>query len=119
MWRDEAYLLDMLLAAREIRQFVEGETKEHFSGNRMLQLALMRLIQTIGEAARRVSPEFQDNHLEIPWREIIGMRHRLVHEYFRIVPEKVWEIARKEIPALIPLIEPLVPPDEPEADGDN
>ncbi len=77
MWRDDAYLLDMLLAAR------------------------------------KVSLRCQQAHPEIPWQGIIGMRHRLVHEYFRIIPEKVWDVVEKDIPELIRLIEPIVPPDEP------
>ncbi len=72
----------------------------------------MRQIQIIGEAARKVSPIYQQEHLEIPWQEIIGMRNRLVHEYFHIIPERVWDVVDKDIPELIRLIEPLVPPDE-------
>lgn len=72
----------------------------------------MRRAQIIGEAARKVSPEFRGAHPEIPWDAIIGFRHRLVHEYFRIIPEKVWEVVEGGIPELIQLLEPLVPPDE-------
>jgi len=116
MWRDDACLLDMLLAAREARQFAEGVTLERFNSDRMLQHAIMRLVQIIGEAARKISPEFKQAHPEIPWPEIVGMRHRLVHEYFRIIPDKVWDVVEKDLPMLIPLIEPLVPPDEPVED---
>ncbi len=112
MWRDDAYLLDMLLAARKVRDFTQAVSGEQFETQEVLQHATMRLIQIIGEAARKISPEFQGAHQEIPWRGIIGMRHRLVHEYFRIIPEKVWEVIERDIPALIPLLEPLVPSDE-------
>jgi uncharacterized protein with HEPN domain len=78
-----------------------------------MQQGIMHLIQIIGEAARCISPEFRQAHHEIPWEGIIGMRHRLVHVYFRIIPEKVWEVVEKDIPALIPLLEPLVPPEGP------
>jgi len=71
------------------------------------------LIQIVGEAARKVSPEFKQAHPEIPWQGIIGMRNRLVHDYFRIESSRVWEVIEKDLPALIPLIEPLIPPDEP------
>ena len=110
MWRDEAYLLDMLLAAREIRDHAAGVTWQRFSEDRILQNALMHLVQIIGEAARKVSPEFRENHPEIPWTEVIGMRHRLVHEYFRIIPEKVWDVVQQDIAPLIEALEPLVPP---------
>lgn len=113
MWRDDAYLLDMLLAARELVHFIEGVSFEEFDTNRLLQHAAVRLIQVVGEAARSISTEFKQAHPEIPWAGIIGMRHRLVHEYFRVAPDKVWEVVQKDIPPLIKMIEPLVPPDQP------
>ncbi len=106
-------MLDMLLAAKDICDFTEGVSQENFDDDKVLQHALMRLIQIVGEAARKVSPEFKEDHREIPWHEIVGMRHRLVHEYFRMIPEKVWDVVKKDIPELVRLIEPLVPPDEP------
>ena len=112
MWRDEAYLLDMLLAARKIMLFTQAFDSERFSADEVMQQAVMRLIQIIGEAARKISEEFKAEHPEIPWTGIIGMRHRLIHEYFRIIPEKVWQVVEKDIPALITLIEPLVPTDQ-------
>lgn len=84
-----------------------------FNADELRQHAVMRLIQIIGEAARKVSDEYQEEHPEIPWRLVIGMRNRLVHEYFRIIPEKVWEVVEKDIPGLISHLEPLVPPVEP------
>jgi uncharacterized protein with HEPN domain len=113
MWRDDAYLLDMLLATRKVQQFTQGVAWDQFQGDDLLQNAVMRLIQIVGEAARKVSPEFKQAHPEIPWQGIIGMRNRLVHDYFRIESSRVWEVIEKDLPALIPLIEPLVPPDEP------
>ena len=112
MWRDDAYLLDMLLAAHKVRDFTQGVNWEQFQTDELTQNAVMRQIQIIGEAARKVSPEYQKIHHEIPWQGIIGMRHRLVHEYFHIIPESVWDVVAKDIPELIRLIEPLVPPDE-------
>jgi uncharacterized protein with HEPN domain len=112
MWRDDAYLLDMLLAARKAQRFTQGTSWEHFHSDDLLQNATMRQIQIVGEAARKISPEFKQAHPEIPWHEIIGMRHRLVHDYFQIDPVRVWEVVEKDLPVLISLIEPLVPPDE-------
>ena len=112
MWRDEAYLLDVLLAARKIQAFVAGVTRERFLADELLQNAIMHFIQIIGEAARLVSDEFQEAHPEVPWRSIIAMRNRLVHEYFRVQPKRVWAAVQDDVPALIPLLEPLVPPDE-------
>ncbi len=117
MWRDDAYLLDMLIAAREIRGFTDGVTWERFQSDRMMQHAVVRLIQIIGEASRKISAEFRQAHPEIPWQEIVGMRNRIVHEYFRIIPDKIWESVQKDVPALIVLLDPLVPPDTPTKSG--
>ncbi len=113
MWRDEAYLLDILLAARKIRAFTAEVDESGFQTNEVLQHAVLRLIQIIGEAARKISTDFRQSHPDIPWKEIVGMRHVLVHEYFRIIPEKVWEVVDRDIPDLLVKIEPLVPPENP------
>ena len=112
MWRDEAYVLDMLLAARKVRRFTRGVTETQFYADELRQQAVMHLIQIIGEAARKVSAEYEQAHPEIPWRLMVGMRNRLVHEYFRIDLGKVWEVVEKDLPALIPLLEALVPSEE-------
>ena len=112
MWRDDAYLLDMLLAARKVQEFTQGVGRKQFENDDLIQNAVMRQIQIIGEAARKVSLQYQQEHQEISWQGIIGMRNRLIHEYFRIIPERVWDVVEKDIPELIRLIEPLVPPDE-------
>ena len=104
---------DMLLAARKVAQYTQGVVWERFRGDDLLQNAVMRMIQIVGEAASKISPEYRKAHPEIPWRGIIGMRHRLVHEYFRIDPERVWKVVENDLPALIAVVEPLVPPDEP------
>jgi len=112
MWRDDAYVLDMLIAARKVREFTRNITWEQFEDDDLVQNAVMRQIQIIGEAARKVSSQFQQEHQEIPWNKIIGMRNRLVHEYFHIIPRRVWDVVEKDIPELIRLIEPIVPPDD-------
>jgi uncharacterized protein with HEPN domain len=117
MWRDDARLLDMLLAAKELSKYTEGVTLEEFDRNRLLQHAVIRLIGIVGEAARNISAEFKTAHPEISWSGIVSMRNRLVHEYFRVASDKVWEVVKKEMPELIALIEPLVPPEEPNADA--
>jgi len=112
MWRDDAYMLDMLLAARKVENFTGDVSWEKFKADDLLQNAVMRQIQIIGEAARKISQQYKDSHPEIPWRMIIGMRNRLVHEYFDIIPERVWDVVENSIPELITIIEPLIPPDE-------
>jgi len=70
------------------------------------------MLEIIGEAARKISQETKNAHPDIPWKDITGMRNRLIHEYFRIDIEKVWDTVRNDIPVLITIIEPLVPPEE-------
>ncbi|MEN6357794.1 MAG: DUF86 domain-containing protein [Armatimonadota bacterium] len=111
MWRDDAYLLDIVVAARKIVKFTDGVAREHFDADEVLQNAVMRLLEIIGEAARSISQNTKDVHTEIPWREIVGMRNRLIHHYFRVDVEKVWDTITNDIPTLIMLIEPLVPKD--------
>ena len=112
MWRDDAYLLDILNAARKVREFTIAVTEEEFEGSDLLQSATMRQLGIIGEAARKVSQETRNSYPEIPWSDMIGMRNRLIHEYSRINLKRIWDTIQNDIPRLIALIEPLVPPPE-------
>jgi uncharacterized protein with HEPN domain len=112
MWRDDAYLLDILIAARKVSRYVRDLSWDDFQKDDRTQDAVLRNLQIVGEAARKISEEFRRDHSEIPWGDILGMRNRLVHEYSRINLEKIWGTALDDIPALIREIEPLVPPEE-------
>lgn len=79
--KDSAYLWYMLDAARTVAQFTSGLTIEKYLKDRKLQLAIERLLEIIGEAANRVSADFQQGHPEIPWRKIVGQRNVISHEY--------------------------------------
>ena len=111
MRRDDAYLLDMLLAAREARKFAADLTFTAFERNRMAQLAVLKAVEIVGEAASRVNTGGKEAHPEIPWQEIIGMRNRLVHAYFDINLDILWQTIQEDLPRLIALLEPLVPPE--------
>jgi uncharacterized protein with HEPN domain len=112
MWRDSALLLDMLLAARKVRTFNAAATWGTFQADEMLQSATEYQLQIVGEAASKVSKEFQVAHPEVPWPKIVGLRHRLVHDYPRIELPKIWAIVENQIPPLIAALEPLVPPEQ-------
>ncbi len=111
MRSDEILLLDMLLAARDGVDFTRDCTRADFERDRMRQLAVFKTIEIIGEAASRISDAFREAHPELPWRKIIGMRHRLVHGYFEIDIDLVWKTAQEDLPKLIEVIEKLVPPE--------
>ena len=112
MRRDDAYLLDMLLAARRARRFCEDLTWESFAQSEIHQYAVFKAIEILGEAARLVSQTTRQAHPEVPWDKIAGIRNRLIHEYFRVDLEIVWAAVRDDIPRLIAQIEPLVPPEQ-------
>ncbi|MBI3946666.1 MAG: DUF86 domain-containing protein [Armatimonadetes bacterium] len=113
MRRDDSYLLDMLVGARTVARYTAGVTWEEFEQNAILQDAVVRQVPIIGEAARALSPECRAAHPEIPWSDIIAMRHRLVHHYFAIRAPLAWDVVEQDIPALIEQLTPLVPPEEP------
>jgi uncharacterized protein with HEPN domain len=91
----------MLEAAEEAVQFVRGQTRQSLEKDRMRTLAVLRCIEIIGEAATRVSEETRAKASGIPWPDIIGMRHRLVHTYFDTDLDLVWETLQRDLPALI------------------
>ena len=109
--RDAALLLDMLLAARDGVGFLAGLGQTEFLASRLYQNAVIRALEIVGEAAAKVSAGFRAGHPEIPWREMTGMRHRLIHGYAEVRLDLVWTVARERLPPLIATLEPLVPPD--------
>jgi len=112
MRRDDSYLLDILLAARQALKFMDGISREEFEEDDRLQNAVMRPLEIIGEASARLSRAFRKSHPEISWNEMIGMRNRLIHEYFRVNVSAVWDTIQDDIPILIRLVEPLVPKED-------
>jgi uncharacterized protein with HEPN domain len=112
MRRDEVYLLDILIAARKALKFVEGIGRNGFEENEIIQNAVMRPLEIIGEASARITKDFRKAHPEIPWMEMVGLRNRLIHEYFRIDFVAVWDTVRDDLPKLIERIEPLVPKED-------
>ena len=107
---DTAYLWDMLTAAHAVVSFIASRTFEEYSTDLFLRSAVERQIEIIGEAARRVSPDFQASHTEIPWKPIMGQRHVLAHDYGEIKHDRIWRVATEHVPELIRLLGPLVPP---------
>lgn len=113
--RDAALLLDMLLAARDAVGFVDDLDEARFAASRLHQNAVIRSLEVIGEAAGKVSAETRAALPDIPWRDMIGMRHRLIHGYAEVRTDLVWHVATDRLAPLIANIEPLIPP--PPKDG--
>ena len=98
---DWVYVGHMLDTARKALRLVAGKTRSDFDQDETLRLALAHLAQVIGEAARRISQEFCDAHPQVPWKHIVGMRHKVVHDYMEVDEDIVWETVTQELPALV------------------
>jgi uncharacterized protein with HEPN domain len=109
--RDAALLLDMRLAARDAQSFVEGLDEATFRASRLHQNAVIRSLEIIGEAASKVSAATRIAHPEIPWRQVAGMRHRLIHAYAEVRLDIVWIVLRDHLGPLIADLERLIPGD--------
>ena len=94
------FLSDILKSINYIEKFTKGFTMEKFLETEMEQFAIIRNLEVIGEAARNIDEEFKKSHLLIPWRSINGFRNILVHEYFDVDVEAVWNVIIKELPSL-------------------
>jgi uncharacterized protein with HEPN domain len=102
------HMLDM---AHKAIEKIRTKDRLEFDQDENLHITLLHLVQVIGEAARRVSPAFREVHPEIPWTKIVGMRHRVVHDYMHVDYEAVWEVVTINLPPLITQLEKLVPKD--------
>ena len=107
---DLVYAGHMLDTARNAINKLAGKTRDEFDRDENLRLALAHLIQILGEAARRISVEFQHSHAEIPWQPIIGMRHKVVHDYLHVDFDIVWAVVTADLPPLVTDLEKFVPP---------
>jgi uncharacterized protein with HEPN domain len=108
MGRDSAYILDIFTSAQLVRSYMEGVSLDELLADIQLQDSVIRRIEVIGEAAGRISPQFQEAHPEIPWQAMIGMRNRMIHGYDDIDFDIVWNTTQESIPHLLELIEPLL-----------
>lgn len=105
--RDSVSLQHMLDAAHSALSFVQGRTREDLDQDQMLVFALMKAVEIVGEAANQVTSTTREDLPTIPWSDVVGMRNRLVHAYFDIDLDVLWQTVEDDLPMLIELIEPL------------
>ena len=105
---DRIRLQHMLDAAREALSFAEGHIREDLNSDRKLALSLVKCIEIVGEAASRISQETQQEAPQTPWPDIISMRNRLIHAYFDIDLDRVWDTVEGDLPVLIAQLEDLL-----------
>ena len=111
MQKDDGRILDIVLAASEIADFIAGKTYDDYLKQPLLRSAVERQVYVIGEAARQLSEPFKTAHPGIPWVSIVGARNILAHEYGRVDHHILWEIATIHAPSLAGYLTPLVPPE--------
>jgi uncharacterized protein with HEPN domain len=102
---DQVRLRHMLDAAKEAVGFAKGRSRTELDTNRMLSLSLVRLLEVIGEAAYGISPSFRERHPDIAWKQMSGMRNRLIHGYYDVNLDIVWKTITEDLPVLIEQLE--------------
>ena len=107
---DYTRLSHMRDAANEALFFTQGKTRNSLEHERMLLLSLVRLVEVIGEAASRISPEKQKQITQIPWPQIISMRNRLIHNYYEVDVDILWKTVTEDLPPLVTILEQVLDP---------
>ena len=105
---DTLYIHHMMDTARKIAQRAQGLSQDQFDAQEDLRDAIVHRIQVIGEAASKVSQMLREEHPEVEWQRIIGMRNRIVHDYMNVDYDIVWQVATHSVQKLIVALEPLL-----------
>lgn len=111
MANDDAALLDILTAARRAIEFATGLSRQILEGDLKSQSAILHQLLVLGEAVKRLSDEFRTTHPDTPWKAIAGMRDRVIHGYDDVDLDEVWRTIEVDLPRLVAVLEPLVPPE--------
>ena len=105
---ERVFIKHMIDTANKAIGFVSDISREDFDRDEKLRLAVTHLLQIIGEAARRISPEFRATHPQIPWTAIVGMRSKVVHDYLNVDEDIVWETAKNNLAPLVIKLEKIL-----------
>jgi len=109
---DRIYIRHILDAAHKALHFTANQSREDLNNNEMLAISLVHLLEIVGEAANGVSDNFRKQYPHIPWRKMIGLRNRLIHGYFDINLDIVWDTVLKDLPPLVADLEKIIPIEE-------
>lgn len=105
---DSVYLKHIFDAANRIVIYVGNMNREDFLRNELVQDGVIRQIEIIGEAVNRLSQTIREKYVKIPWKDIVGMRNKLIHDYMGVDLDAVWDSAEKDIPLLKTKIEEII-----------
>lgn len=101
------YINDLTEACEDILSFTKGMSYSDFASDKKTINAVIRSLEVIGEATKNLSVSFRDNYPNIPWKRMAGMRDKLIHEYFGIDKQMVWQVIEKHIPNILPLVKDI------------
>ena len=107
MSRDQESIIDIIESIKLILHYVEGVNQESLAANYEKQDAILRRITIVGEATKRLSPEFRQKHSDIPWKKIAGIRDVITHDYDEIDLTEIWTVITDNIPELLQYLENL------------
>ncbi len=107
--RDASLLWDMLDACRAVERFLAGRSVTAYLGDEILQAAIERKVQIVGEACSKLSKETWSLHPHVPWKKISGLRHILVHEYGNVEHDRMWQVATVHVPELAAQLAEILP----------
>jgi uncharacterized protein with HEPN domain len=105
MKTDIAYIEHILLCIKKIEEYTKELDRNSFSENELIQDAVIRNVEIIGEATKKISSDLKSQYREIPWKEMSGMRDKLIHDYFGVDVDVVWKTVKEDIPFLKSLIQ--------------
>ena len=98
--RDPDFLADILEASIRAQKYISGLDYDGFMSDTKTQDAIIRTLEIVGEATKQLTPELRDSHANIPWKSMAGMRDRLIHDYFGVNLDIVWEVVTTDLPAI-------------------
>ncbi len=104
-----AYIDHIQQCICKIQEYTKNLNQSDFSTAELIQDAVIRNIEIIGEATKKISSDFKARYKEVPWKEMAGMRDKLIHDYFGVDVEVVWKTIQEDIPMLKSLIEQIIP----------
>jgi uncharacterized protein with HEPN domain len=101
------YINDLVEACEDILSFTRGMSYSDFAGDKKTINAVIRSLEVIGEATKKLPRSFRDSYPDVPWKRMAGMRDKLIHEYFGVDTQMVWQVVERHIPDILPLVKEI------------